>query len=315
MTAVYLAETLVYPYVNERRIILVLPVVLAWYALGAWLCLRLVGRAVAQVQPALQVQRPLAVLLAVLVAVPLLLQVHRNYRFESGQETSHPLGSPYLEFVRAVTGPRDVVETAYLWTTALGTGRKTATSAFTSTCTATGVRQAAYDDGAGILVTAAFNQPPPAPHCPSAVLEDAAWALPLYATGLDDATVWQLIGPGTRNPDLSDAVSGPGTVTTSPDSTTVSWTWASPRALTQLSVGAAAARTGRTSAVRLEWQDPSGAWHGAAATSGAVGPTAATPFLVARLSTPESATGVRLVVVGGQGADVDSVHALTRGGS
>ena len=32
---VYLAETLLWPEVNERRVILVLPVLVAWYVLGA----------------------------------------------------------------------------------------------------------------------------------------------------------------------------------------------------------------------------------------------------------------------------------------
>ena len=315
MTAVYLAETLVYPFVNERRIILVLPVVLAWYAVGAQVCFRLVGRAAARVVPAVRVERALAVLLAVLVVVPLALQLHRNYRFDSGQETSHPLGSRYLDFVRAVTDSDDVVETQYLWTTSLGTGRRTATSAFTGDCTVPGVRKAVEEDGAGIVLTAALNQPPPAPHCPTGVLEDASWAIPLYRTALDDATVWQLVGPGTPNPGLSDAIGGPGTVAASAGATTIGWTWAPSRTLTQLSVGVAAPRAGSASAVRLEWQDAAGRWHRAASAPGPVGPTAATPFLLWRPSTPVTATGVRLVVVGGRDVEVDQVHALTRDGS
>jgi hypothetical protein len=315
MTAVYLAETLVYPFVNERRLILVLPVVLAWYAVGAQVCLRLLGRAAARIRPALRLERAVAVLLAVLVVVPLVLQLHRNYRLDSGQETSQPLGSPYMGFVTAVTGPGDVVETPYLWTTSLATSRRTANRAFTGQCTASAVREGAAADDAGVLVTAAFNQPPPASPCPTDVLEGASWAVPLYHTALDDATVWELIGPGTRNPHLSDALGGPGTVAASVDSTTVSWTWASPRTLTQLSLGAAVPRTGAASAVRLEWQDPSGAWHRAASAPGAVGPTAATPFLVWRPDAAVTATAVRVVVVGGRGAEVDQVHALTQDGS
>jgi hypothetical protein len=315
MTAVYFAETLLYPYVNERRVILVLPVVLAWYVLGAQLGLRLLGRAASRVRPGLRVELPIAALLAVLVVVPLAAQLHRNYRFDSGQQTSRPLGSPYLAFAAAATRPGDVIETPYLWTTALATGRRAASNAFTAGCTASAVQQAVHDDGAGIVVDAAFNAPPPVADCVAQVLQDASWAVPLYRTALDDATVWQLIGPGTRNPDLADSAGGPGTVTASGDTTTVSWTWTSPRALTQFSAGAAAPRTGRASAVRLEWQDSSGTWHRAASAPGAVGPEEATPFLVGRPGTPVPATGVRVVVVGGTGAEVSQVHALTGDGS
>lgn len=316
MTVVYLAETLLYPYVNERRVILVLPVVLAWYAVGAQLCLRLVGRAVARLRPGLRVEVPLAALLALFLAVPLGAQLHRNYRLDSGQQTSRPLGSPYMAFARAVTRPGDVVESDYVWTTSLATGRRTANSAFPADgCAASDVRRGADEDGAGILVAAALSTPPPVPRCPSEVLVDASWAVPLYSTAQDDATVWELVGPGTRNPGLSDSVRGPGTVATSGDSTTTTWSWGSPRVLTQLSAGVAAPHTGRASAVRLEWQDPSGSWHRVASATGAVGPAEATPFLAWLPGTPVTATGVRLVVVGGSGADVGQVHALTRSGS
>ena len=311
MVAVYLAETLVYPFVNERRVILVLPVVLAWYVVGAHAALRLVGRLLARLRPGLAADRLLAVLLAVLVVVPLSLQLHRYYLLDAGQETSQPLGSPYLRFVRAATDPGEVVETYYQWTTSLGTDRRTASQAFDVGCTDAAIRGAAYEDGARVLVNAAWKVAPPLTDCVTARLSAASWALPLYRTALDEATVYQLVGPGTRDPDARDAVQGVGTESPAAGGTTSTWSWGGTRDLDQLSVGAAAPRTGQASRVRLEWRDDGGRWHEASATDGAVGPTRATPFLLWRPATPVLATGVRVVVLGGEGISTVDVHALT----
>jgi Glycosyltransferase family 87 len=311
MVAVYLASTLVYPFVNERRIVLVLPVVLAWFAVGAGAVVRGVAGAGSRIRPGLRLERPLAVLLAVLVVVPLVLQLDRNYRLGRGQETSQMLGSPYLGFVTAVTGPGDVVETPYVWTTSLGTGRRTLNGLFVHGCDPAAMRTAAQRNRAGIVLDGAFNTPPPSDSCYKQQLEAASWAVPLYRTPLDDATVYQLIGPGTEHPTLRDAVQGPGTAATASGATSLTWTWGDPQTLDQLSLAAAAPETGQAAEVRLEWQDPQHRWHRAAAAPGSVGPAEDTPCMLWRPERPLLATAVRVVVVGGTGITAGELHALT----
>lgn len=316
MALVYLAETLVYPYINERRVVLVLPVVLAWYLVGAEQAFRWIAAAASRWLPGRRVVAVLAAVGALLVVLPLAWQFDRNYRLDPGQHTSRPLGSPYLGFVAAATAPGDVVETPYVFTTSLGTGRRTADDAFTGSCDEDAIRQAAFDDGAGVVVDAAFNTPPPVQDCQVPVLEQASWAVPLYRSALDDATVYQLLGPGTVRPHLSDAVTGDGASTPVAGGTALSWSWSQPRQLDQLSVGRAIAGEGTVARVLLEWADAGGRWHPVASAAGPVGAGEATPFLLWRPDRPVTATAVRVVVLGGSGAPPSEVqaydvHALT----
>ena len=313
MALVYLAETLVYPYINERRVVLVLPVVLAWYLVGAEQVVRWIAAAAARWLPPRRVAAALAVAGALLVVVPLAWQWDRNYRLDPGQHTSRPLGSPYLGFVAAVTAPGDVVETPYVFTTSLATGRRTADDAFTGGCDEDAIRKGALDDGAGVVVEAAFNTPPPVQDCQVPVLEQASWAIPLYRTGRDDATVYELLGPGTVHPDLVDSLSGGGVTSRVDGGTALTWSWSRPRRLTLLSLGGATAEEGTASRVLLEWSDAAGRWHRAATAPGPVGDGEKTPFLVWRPERPVSATAVRVVVLGGSGVGVSEVHALTEG--
>jgi hypothetical protein len=126
--------------------------------------------------------------------------------------------------------------------------------------------------------------------------------------------VWQFVGPGTVDPGLADAVTGPGTAGVEGGATTLTWSWGTPRPLTQLTADAVAAGAGGTASAALEWRDPSGAWHRAASAPGAVGPGAGTPWLVWRPAVPVTATAVRAVVTGGSGVRAGEVHALVREG-
>jgi hypothetical protein len=311
-TLVYLAETLLYPYINERRLILVLPVVLAWYLAGAGVLVRAVGAVAGRHR--LAVRRGLAAAGAVLLAVPLLLQFDRHYILERGQDSGRPLGSDHLGFVAAVTAPGDVVETPYLWTTSLGTGRAVANGVFflpdPVDCTAEHLAAAALADGAGYAVDAAWNGPPPVVDCQVPVLDAAPWAVRLYRDAGADASVWEFVGPGTVHPDLADAVGGPGEVGTAGDAATLTWSWPQPRTLTQLTVAAVTAGSGATTSAALEWRDPAGGWHRVAAAAGPVGPGTATPWLVWRPAAPVAATAVRVAATGGPGIRAEEVHAL-----
>ncbi len=83
---VYLAETLLWPYINERRVILVIPVLAAWYVLGAqaigraawaaWSATRAAGR---KPEPRPGRVGAGALLAAALVVAPLLAQFPRDY--------------------------------------------------------------------------------------------------------------------------------------------------------------------------------------------------------------------------------------------
>jgi Glycosyltransferase family 87 len=313
MTLVYLAETLVYPYINERRIVLVLPVVLAFYLTGAHQVLRWLAAALGRWLSSAGALRALAAVGAVLLVVPLAWQLDRNYRFDAGQDTSKPLGSPYLAFTAAVTGPHDVVETPYLWTTSLDTGRRATNGLFVAPCDEQALKATARADGAGFAVDAAFNIPPPLRDCAHRILDTANWAVPLYHTRLDDAVVHEFVGPGTTHPALEDAVSGPGVSAAADGGTAQTWTWSRPRRLTQLSVGAAAAAGGDATAVRLEWSDNTGQWHTATSARGPVGSDEPARFLLWQRARPVAATGVRVVVQGGNGIRTADVHALTAG--
>jgi hypothetical protein len=317
-TLVYLAETLVYPYINERRLILVLPVVLAWYVAGAGTLLRGTGALAARHGRPVRAQRPLAVLGALLLVVPLAWQFDRHYILERGADSGRPVGSAYLGFVAAATRPGEVVETPYVWTTSLATGRPVAGTMWflpdPADCTPGHLQDAALRDRAGIAVDAAWNGPPPVLDCQVPVLDAAPWAVRLYADAATGATVWQFVGPGTVDPGLADAVTGPGTAGVEGGATTLTWSWGTPRPLTQLTADAVAAGAGGTASAALEWRDPSGAWHRAACAPGAVGPGAGTPWLVWRPAVPVTATAVRAVVTGGSGVRAGEVHALVREG-
>ena len=314
-TLVYLAETLFYPYINERRLILVLPVVLAWYVAGVGAVVREVVAFAGRHRVA--VRRGLAAAAALLVVVPLLWQFDRHYLLETGQDSGRPLGSDYLGVVAAVTGPRDVVETPYLWTTSLGTGRAVADDLFFLAdpvdCTAEHLAAAALRDRAGFAVDAAWNGPPPVVDCQLPVLDGVPWAVRLYRDAVTDSSVWEFVGPGTVHPDLADAVGGPGAVGSEGQAATLTWSWAQPRPLTQLTVAAVTAGSSATTSAALEWRDTAGEWHRVAAADGPVGPGTATPWLLWRPAVPVPATAVRVVATGGPGIRADEVHALVRG--
>ncbi len=131
----YVAETLLWPNVNERRVILVLPVILALYVLGGWT----IARFILDWARRRQWQRPrlapigLCVLAALLIVAPLGAQFGRDYLFADGQSSSKPDGSRYMALLAALGRPGDVVETDYRSTVALFTGHRTANTAFVST--------------------------------------------------------------------------------------------------------------------------------------------------------------------------------------
>ncbi len=316
MVAVYLAETLLWPEVNERRVILVLPVLVAWYVLGAkaiwdrvWSWIHRRDQAGEQQHRrrwrpgTLLVGATAAGLAAVLTVIPLVPQLPRDYLLGLGQDTSHFAGSSYVRLLHQLGPSSQVVETDYLSSTALYTGHDTHGFAFTATlasCDPSVVRSALALDDAGFLLLGDVNKPGVLDSpCLLSTASGSSWAVPLLHTSQDNASVFELIGPGTGHPDLQDLTTGATETTVAMGADRVwEWDWRTPRAVTQVSV-AAAGRAGATTGVTVQILGADGTWQTVAASRTAVGDgPGATPYLLASLPATAEATAVRVVVAG-----------------
>lgn len=348
VVVVYLAETLLWPYINERRVILVLPVILAWCALGAWTIAGW-GAARARRRGRRPVAWPAAVAIvaAAVVIGPLVAQFSRDYLYGDGQDSSRPQGSRYMAILSTVP-PGSVVESDYLSTTALFTGRPTAEGAFLANIVGfiptlaacapvTTTVQALAADDAGYLLTGSLNKPFQVDSpCLLSQASSSPWAVRLLRTERDGASVFEMIGPGTVHPDLRDlistaTVSGSGPLTqwqlasqgdgdnpgvapvteSAGGQGSLTWSWDAPAQVSQVSVGGARSLDGATSRVEVQLLDAAGRWSTVASSSSGVGDAPGrTPYLLATLPSGTVATALRVVIDGaGRVAAVD-VHAL-----
>ncbi len=308
MLAVYLIESATWPFVNERRAILVLPVLTAWYVLGAvsawawvrsWLRRRRPGPA------ALTGARSVAVGMAVaVVAAPLAAQMPRDYLFAWGQSSSRFGGSRYAAVLRRLGPPSAVVETDYRSSTALFTGHATNWTAFISTqglCYLPGILGALRQDRAAFLLLGDLNKPGVLDSpCLAGQASSADWAVPLLHTRRDNASVYELIGPGTGHPSLTaPADHQVPTVVADRTGAAAVITFGRAALLTQVSVGDAylgpQPSTRSVAGVSLQLQRPDRTWQTVASTWHPVG-GAASPFLLASLPRPVPALAVRVVV-------------------
>jgi len=267
MIPVYLASTLFYPFVNERRVLLVLPVVVAWYLLGVGALIKVAGR-VGRAAPIPGAAGWAPLLAAVVILIP---QFGRDYLYALGQDTSRPLGSPYMALLGRLGTPLEVVETDYLWTTNLATGHRTSDGAYLTAvddCTPADLRAGLQQDQAVYFLSAALTNNGVGSPCLLAAVEAMPGAVRLLRTASDDASLFELVGRGTPQPLLADLVvgarlAGPGlgTVPVAPQATgdvggtyatarpqggaaTVVWTWSRPASISQVTVGAVGALTG-----------------------------------------------------------------------
>jgi hypothetical protein len=342
----YIAETLLWPNVNERRVILVLPVILAFYVLGGWAVVRFI-LAWAQERRWRPWLAPvgLSILATVVVVSPLGAQFSRDYLFGNGQESSKAEGSRYTAMLSALGRPDDVVETDYRSTIALFSGHRTANTAFVNTlisCTDAVTDVSVSQDNAGYLLIGAVNKPDliDSP-CLFEQATSEPWAVRLLRTDRDQASVFELIGPGTAHPNLVDVTadatvsasgpllsfpiptagdgdnSGTSTATSATDGAGVlTWTWDRPTSIEQVSVGGAGADSGPTSGVSVELRTASGSWVEAAATAGSVGDApGAAPYLLASFEHGIQATALRVIVHGNGQVSTQDVHALGDGGT
>jgi len=211
---VYAAMTLLYPFINQRRVILVLPMVLAWYALGVHASVsalarearrRMSGRRFATAR---QVGRAgFALAAAVFVVLPLASQFPRDYLYGFGQSSSRLRGSRAMEMLGALRPHSTVVETEYRYGTALFDGHRTNNTAFTliyhDGCSLARARRGIAADHAGFLVIGDLNKPDVTESvCLMKMATTLPWSVRLLRTERDETTVFELIGPGTAHPDL-----------------------------------------------------------------------------------------------------------------
>jgi hypothetical protein len=210
--------------------------------------------------------------------------------------------------------PSDVVETDYPSSTALFTGHRTSSLAFTNTlasCDLAALRFGLASDNASFLLLGDLNKPGVLDRpCIYRTATTSPGAVELLRTNRDRASVFELIGPGTGHPDLRDITRLAVTSRHAANGASVfEWDWTGSEPVTQVSVGAATAR-GPTTSVLLQIRDDRGGWRTVAASASAVGDgKGAAPYL---LATPigQEATGVRVVVIGPGPATVEDVHAL-----
>jgi hypothetical protein len=301
--AVYLAEVVAYPFVNERRIILILPIVAAWYVVGGRWLLDVVasGVTVGRASPGLVAKAVVALMLAALVAVPQSWQLGRDYLFAGNQSSSEPLGSRYMQLLARLGPPSTVVESSYASTTALATGHRTGLTAFQDatdpftglprSCSVSTERQALAGDGAGFLLTGNLNKPYllDSP-CLYRLARSSSWAVTLMHSSADNATVFELLGPGTGHPGLASLL--PGAALLRSGGPVTSWGWSSPR---------------------VSLLEPGGGWKAVASAGGRVGPGGRAPFLAWQARRPVVASAVRVVVAGGAAPDLGAVSVLGPG--
>jgi hypothetical protein len=333
----YLLETLLFPFTNERRVMLVLPVILAWYVLGAVAVLRpVVAASRSATRPAVRrAEMAVPVAAAVVVLAALLPQLTRDYLFAVGQSSSSPGGSPYMHFIKAVGRPDEIVESSYLWSTALYSGHRSAGSAYNVPCDPTAILAALHGDGAAFVLSAALNQPGlPDGWCLVPLLAGQPGMVLLYSSPQDLASVFELVGPGSAQPNLSDlavgdpVAAGDAPVVEVPDPAqipgyavgptastpsvagraTLTWTWAQPRPVTQVSLGFATGAT--TTSVTVELLGPDGVWHAVSTAPGPVGAGQPTRFLLASFPFPTSSSAVRVTVVANGTVKVGDLHVL-----
>jgi hypothetical protein len=321
LIVLYTAECVAYRYVVERRLILVLPVVVAWYVIGAQAFARRVLAVAHRRRSAPTAwRRGLVAGGCVGVLVPLLVQLPTDYRLRLGQSTSRPGGSPYMGLLAGLGRHSEVVETDYLWTTALDSGHATAPTAFNRTvahCTQATARAALEADDASYLYTAAIDSPTQINSpCLLRLASAAPWAVRLLHTARDDATVFELIGPGTAHPALRDLVSVPAASTPLAGTTSLTWELPAGSQPSQVSVGAAGVGGGRgaVTGVVLRLREAGGLWRTVASAGGAVGDGGVAPFLLATPASGTRATALQLTVTGASStrgaATISDIHVL-----
>jgi hypothetical protein len=247
-----------------------------------------------------------------------------------------------MALLRDLGPPSALVETDYKYTTALFTGHRTADNAFLAeiahgSCSPSAARSALGADRAATLLIGAVNKPHRIDNvCLFSLATTRSWAVRLLRTRRDEASVFELIGPGTPHPDLVNLLAGarlsgsgglrrvpvapagagdhPGSapVTAIRDGVgSLTWTLGGDRPISQVSVGEAGTTVGDARSVALQVQRPHGGWATVAAAPEGVGDGSHhVAFLLATLPAGTRVQAVRVVVHGSGQATALDVSAL-----
>jgi len=209
----YLAETVPFPFINQRRVVLLLPLVVAWYVIGWSKVVGLFRRRSAARAPQRWLRHAAAGLPAVLVLSLLGWQLPRDYLLHRGESTPAARGSGYVAALHEVTPQGWSIATGYQWTIADLTGRTANNVAHLSTNCAPGqagdatrARSLFVKYHVATVLDAWLKWPFNIDNrCILAAMRTVPWAVPVY-DGSDESTVFVLIGPNTPRADLHVAL-------------------------------------------------------------------------------------------------------------
>jgi hypothetical protein len=351
----YFAETLDYPFINQRRVILVLPLVTFWCVVGAcaagrW-ALALRGRDLSRAAVSLGLG---AVVL--FAGVPTAAGFTRNYQWPVGEKSAEFARSPAIALLKELGPPQAVVETDYRGTVAYFTGHRTAWTAFTTTtlygpfgrrnsgnCRLSVVKAALRADDARLLMVGDVNVPHlmDSPCLLSLASSPATLgAVRLLSTSHDQTSVFELLGPGSSQPGLTDWTAGVAPVASQADGAAtraravrlmpngqgdkggtglvataigghaeLTWYWPAQVPITQITVGSVTG-TGSVSYTTVSIETPAHTWHVVAASPGAVGDTGARPYFLARLAPGTRALALRVSAETSKTVEVAYVNAI-----
>jgi hypothetical protein len=199
----YLAETVPFPFINQRRVVLLLPLVVAWYAIG-WAAVVTACRRWSDARAPRRWLRHAVAVPAVLVLPLLVWQLPRDYLLHRGESTPAARGSGYVAALQEVTPPGWSIAAGYQWTIADLTGRTGSNEAHLSITCAPGqagdetqIRSLFVKNHVATVLEAWVKWPYNFDNgCVLAAMQAAPWAVPIYH-GSDHSTVFVLIGPDT----------------------------------------------------------------------------------------------------------------------
>jgi hypothetical protein len=219
----YLAETVPFPFINQRRVVLLLPLVVAWYVMG-WGNVVAACRRWSEARAPLGWMRHAAVVPVVLIVPVLAWQLPRDYLLHRGESTPAARGSGYVAALREMTPPGWSIATGYQWTIADLTGRTANNVAHLSTscpagqpADATRLRSLFVQHHVGVVLDAWVKWPYNIDNaCVLATMKAVPWAVPVYQ-GSDESTVFALIGPDTPRADLHVVLDQPTSIASRTD--------------------------------------------------------------------------------------------------
>ncbi|HET6818003.1 MAG TPA: hypothetical protein VFH66_12330 [Mycobacteriales bacterium] len=286
----YLAETIPFAFINQRRVVLLLPLVVSWYALGWAAVVGLCRRWSDSRAPRRWLRHAPVVPVALIVPV-LVWQLPRDYLLQRGESTPSARGSGYVAALREMTPPGWSIGAGYQWTISDLTGRTASNVAhMTITCPpgASGdpaqIRSMYAQNHVATVLEAWVKWPYNFDNaCVLAAMQAAPWAVPVYH-GTDHSTVYVLIGPNTPRASLHVALDQP-----TPTGSRVDLPGRSADHVAEMSVVIPAAV--RTAVLQLHTAGSGWVTVPAVLTPPARGPR----LLHARLTTPIAADAVRVL--------------------